>query len=102
MSDHEWDQNSGIIDFVIVSKDLIEHIEKIEIDDARVNVLTKNKKTKEGTDYKESDHNVINTQLKITWDANEYKSIEVFIFKDQKSKETFKHETTITNELSKI
>ena len=92
----------SIIDFVIISKDLIELIDHINIDDERINVLTKNIKTKDGTVYTESDHNVITTQLKITWCANEYKTVEVFVFKDKKAKEMFKHETSKTKELSKI
>ena len=76
----------SIIDFVITSNDLVENIEHIEIDDERINVLTKNKKTKVGSDYSESDHNLINTQFKITWNGKECKVIEVFMFKDEKAK----------------
>ena len=92
----------SIFYFLIVSNDLIENIEKIDIDDKRINVLTKNRKTKEGINYSESGHNVINTKLNITWSANEHKIIEVFVFKDKRAKETFKKETIETNELSKI
>ena len=67
-----------------------------------MNVLTKNKKRKEGSDYSESDHNLINTKLKITWNANECKVMEVFRFKDEKSKEMFKKETSTTNDLSNL
>ena len=39
----------SVIDFVIVNSDLVKHINQIHIDDRRINVLTKNIKTKEGT-----------------------------------------------------
>ena len=57
----------SIIDFVIVSSDMIKHIEQIHIDDERVHVLTKNLKTKNGIHYSESDHHIINTKFKLTW-----------------------------------
>ena len=49
----------SVIDFVIVSNELIKHIESIHIDDDRVNVLTTNHKTKTGTTMSKSDHNLI-------------------------------------------
>ena len=39
----------SVIDVVIVSSDLVKHIKQIHKDDRRINVLTKNIKTKEGT-----------------------------------------------------
>ena len=53
----------SVIDFVITSNDLVEHIKSIHIDDERVHVLTKSKKTKDTSDITKSDHNVINTVL---------------------------------------
>jgi dolichol-phosphate mannosyltransferase len=41
------DSVENINDFVITSNDLVENIEHINIDDKRINVLTKNQKTKE-------------------------------------------------------
>ena len=55
----------GIIDFVIVSKDIVEDIVDMVIDDKRKHVLTKLIKTKKGLMKKESDHNTIVTELKI-------------------------------------
>ena len=54
-----------VIDFVVMSSDLIKHIESIHIDEERVHVLTKNLKTKSGVEYTESDHNVVNTKINI-------------------------------------
>ena len=92
----------SIIDFVIASSDLIEHIIEIHIDEERVNVLKKNLKTKTGIEYIESDHNVINTKLKLSWSPDECKVIEVFKYADKEAQERFRKETTETNHLSSI
>ena len=55
----------SIIDFVLMSSDLMDHIEHIHIDEDRVHVLSKNIKTKNGISYNESDHNIISTKLNI-------------------------------------
>ena len=55
----------SVIDFVIVSRDIIKHIEHIHIDDKRANVLTQNVKTKQGTVTSKSDHNFIETKINI-------------------------------------
>ena len=58
----------SVIDFVIVSSDLGKHIEYMHIDDKRRNVLTKLTKTKKSHTKKvESDHNVIETKINISW-----------------------------------
>ena len=60
----------SIIDFVIVSKDIVEDIVEMLIDDERKHVLTKLVKTKKGVVKKESDHNTIITKLNIRWKPN--------------------------------
>ena len=92
----------SIIDFVLISSDLIKHIEYIHVDDKRVNVLSKNMKTKTGIVRTESDHNVINTKFNIKWSPQESKVVEMFNYKDIVSLQKFKVETTKTNQLSKI
>ena len=57
----------SIIDFVIVSNDLVTDILSMMIDDERKHVLTKLTKTKYGIQKKESDHNTIVTKLNIKW-----------------------------------
>ena len=91
-----------VIDFVVVSGDLMKHIESIHIDEKRVHVLTKNLKTKSGVEYTESDHNVINTKLNMTWSPKETKVTEVFKYKDKEALKKFKTETTNTTQLSQI
>ena len=58
----------SIIDFVIVSNELIKHIESIHID-----VLTKNHKTNAGLIISKSDHNLIETKLNLSWSSKEAK-----------------------------
>ena len=92
----------SILDFVIVSSDMIKDIEQIHIDDERVHVLTKNLKTKNGIHYSESDHHIINTKFKLTWTPSKSKVVEVFMYKNKDSKEKFKKLTSETKQLSQI
>ena len=76
-----------MIDFVIASSDLINHIEYIHIDDKREHVLTKLVKKGSHTKKSESDHNIIETRLNIPTKFSE--SVEVYNFKDKESQERF-------------
>ena len=56
----------SVIDFVVISSDLVRHIEYVDVDDKRVHVLTKLVKCKNRQTKKvESDHNVIEVRLNI-------------------------------------
>ena len=56
------------IDFVLVSQDLKECIDKVNVDEERKNVLTKVTKNKHGIVKKtEADHNIIETDLNVKW-----------------------------------
>ena len=91
-----------MIDLVLVSSDLTEHIEHIHVYDTRKHVLAKNIKTKHGIQYSESDHNVINVKLNLKWSLGNRKVIEVFKYNDVEAKKKFKALTTETNEFSNI
>ena len=92
----------SVIDFVIVSSDLIEHIESIHVDEKRIHVLTKNVKNKNGLECIQSDHNLIQTMLRLRWSPQECKVVEVFKYNDKEAKEKFKKLTTDTKQLSSI
>ena len=92
----------SVIDFVIFSNDLIKHIENIHVDEKRIFVLTKNAKNKDDNVCKESDHNLINSTLKLSWNSNQSKVIEVFKYHDKESKKCFKKVTSDTKQLSNI
>ena len=92
-----------MIDFVVVSSDLIKHIEYMHIDEERVHVLTKLTKSKHGKTTKvESDHNLIETKLNVSWNATEDDPIEVINFKDKVGQEKFYEATNDTEDLTKI
>ena len=55
----------SIIDFVIISHDLVEHVKSMMIDDDCKYVLTKLTNTNNEIVKKESDHNTIVTELKV-------------------------------------
>ena len=74
----------------------------IHIDDERLHVLTKNRKTKTGIDFSESDHNLIHTKFNLTWSSKKAKVTEVFKYNDKHSKDKFKQVTTNTKHLSQI
>ena len=57
------------IDFVIVSDDLESAVESLLIDEKRDYVLTKIVKTKRGVSKQESDHNVLVSKLKLSWNS---------------------------------
>ena len=92
----------SVIDLVLCSNNLAEHIESIHTDDERKHVLTKNVKVGKVVKHIESDHNIINTKLNITWIKKENPVLEIFKYKDVKAQEYFKDETTKTTELTKI
>jgi hypothetical protein len=96
----------SVIDFVIVSSDLVKHVEYLHIDEKRDNVLTKlvkNTKSKTKRTIKvESDHNILETKINISWKSKEKSVIEVFNFKDKSSQVNFFNATNGTNDLIKI
>ena len=54
----------SVIDIVLISKDMEEQLDSIEIDEAKKHVLTRIRKTNKGVVTKESDHNVLVTTFK--------------------------------------
>ena len=92
----------SVIDFVIVSCDLVKHIEYIHIDEKQIHVLTKNLKTKHKNKVIKSDHNIIETKINLKWKTKDAKVVEVFKFKDTEAQNMFKEETNKTLELSNI
>ena len=93
----------SIIDFVIVSQDLVKDIGKMMIDDERKYVMTRLTKTKNGVVKKESDHNTMVTEINMIWkpDTKPYRN-EVYNLKNKECQKGFKHDTDNTKELSDI
>ena len=89
------------IDHVLMSEDLAKNVTNILIDEEQKYALTRITQTKTGVVIKRSDHNVILTELSISWN-NSYKKekVEILNFKDKKCQETFEKETSKDNFLS--
>ena len=90
------------ISFVLVREDLEDKVEVVSIDEKREHVLTIFTKTKDGSESKESDHNVIETRLKLSWSKEEAPVEEaMFKLKNKNCWMTFKIKTS-NNVLSKV
>ena len=84
----------SVISFVLVSEDLVEKVEAVLIDDKREHVLTRITKTKDGSETKESDHNVIETRLNLSWNKENAPVTEaIFNLKNKDCQKAFKEET---------
>ena len=93
----------SIIDLVIISKDLDEELESLEIDEDRLHVLTRIKKTKKGLQRKVSDHNVLITKFKTKFTVSEsIKKKETYNLKNKEAQKKFKKYTSNTNMLSSV
>ena len=87
------------IDMVIISDDLEEELVSIKIDEERKYVLNKIAKNKKGEVKKtESDHNIVETELNITWDRSIHKEkIEMYNLKNEIGQAKFKEHTDKTH-----
>ena len=87
------------IDLVIISSDLKDSLETINIDEERKNVLTKIVKSKKGeTKVNESDHNIIQVDLDIRVDKRNVKDkCELYNIKNKEGQIKFKELTSKTN-----
>ena len=93
----------SIIDFVIVSKDLVKDVVKMTVDEERKHVLTRLTKTKKGLIKKESDHNTIITEINCKPKPLEInKRRELFNLNDKECQKLFMKEMNKTTELSSI
>ena len=72
----------SIIDFVIISADLVEDVEELIIDEDKEYALSKIVKHKASTIVKHSDHNVMVTKFKLKLRKEYQKEEEVFNLKD--------------------
>ena len=93
----------NIIDFVVVSQNLVKHIKSMFIEDKRKHVLTSLRKNKNGINKNESDHNTIVTELDISYKQEIRSSrIEMLNLKDKEAQKIFLHETNVTTQLLEI
>ena len=93
----------SVIDFVLISSDLVQKLVSINIDEEKNNVLASVTNTKKGVITHESDHNSIITEFNLTWEHTvEDERIEIFNFKDENGQKKFKQITENTTSLSAI
>jgi exonuclease III len=93
----------SVISHVLVSEDLEQKIKSLQIDEKRQHVLTRISKTKNGSEHKESDHNVIETTFNLPWNSKEAPKPEaIFNLKNKICQKIFKKETSKNNKLSKV
>ena len=93
----------SIIDHLIISDDLKDDLESLTIDEERKHVLTKTKKTKNGVERVESEHNPLVTKFKMTWNKKiKSKRIEMFNLKNRNCQIKFKELTTSGTFLSEV
>ena len=92
-------EEKSIIDFVIVTKDIVEDIVGMVIDDERKHVLTKLVKRKKGLVKIESDHNTIVTELKLKRKPHKSRKREIYNLKNAECQKTFTKEMNHTEEL---
>ena len=92
----------SIIDFVLMSDDLLEHCESLLIDEKRDHILTKIIKTKKGVKKVVSDHNVLISKFKLVWRKTKNAKIETFNFKNKDCQRRFRELTSSTVSMSSI
>ena len=91
------------IDLVIISADLEEDIVRLEVDEKRVDVLTKiTKNRKEKQTKTESDHNILECELNLKLQRKKVSpKEELYNLKDKSCQEKFK-EYTNTTKIAKV
>ena len=88
----------SIIDFVLLSEDLIENLAEIKIDDEREHVLTKIVRTKKEISKVESDHNTIFSKFRLKWNKKIIqKRQELYNLKNKECQDLFKEATKSEN-----
>ena len=80
--------------YIIVSEELLSHLEEMLIDEDRIHVLTKYATTKGVQRKSESDHNIMFAQFKIeVQKMKKNERVEVFDFKDPESQKAYFEQT---------
>ena len=99
----ECGQEESIIDFLIVSDDLVENVKSMVIDENQKYALAVVRKTNRNISITTSDHNVMLTKFKMEWRDSERKErLEVFNLKNKECQQVFKHETSKNTKLSAV
>ena len=84
-------EEKSTIDFVILSGDLLEHVDSVRTDEEQTNCLAKFVKTKGGAKVVKSDHNSIITKFNVAWSQKTKKDkVKLFNLKNTEGQKKFK------------
>ena len=91
----------SVIDYIVISEDLLTYLVEMTIDEARVDVLSRFVKTRNGNRTVKSDHNILRSRFSITF-TRKKRSVrkEYFQFKNESSRAKFLEETNSTTKFS--
>ena len=100
--DTETGIEQSIIELVLISDDLEEHLESFTVDEEQNLVMTDIRKTKNNVKVTHSDHKVLITKFKVQWNRKVRKERkEIFNLKNKECQQIFKENTTKDKKLSK-
>ena len=86
-------EESSCIDFILMSRDLIEHLESAIVDSNQMYSLTKYTTTKGIPSVKRSDHFTLIANFSLSWTTNPPPRTEIFKLRDAESLQQFNHLT---------
>ena len=91
----------SVIDYIIVSRGLLEYLIEMQIDENKKHVLARYSKTKTGIKVVNSDHNILFCQFSVAFNRNNRKiRKEFFKFKSDEGRKSFLEETNSTNKFT--
>ena len=94
-------EEASCIDFILISQDLLEHMESAIIDSNQLYSLTKYNTTKGVPSVKRSDHYTLIANFSMSWRTKPIPRVEVFKLRDSESLQQFNKITTNTPALMK-
>ena len=96
-------QEESIIDFLIVSDDLVDDVKEMVIDEKKEHALAVVRRKNGIVKVTTSDHNTILTTFRLEWSNSDRKErVEVFNMKNKECQQIFKEHTSQTNKLSVV
>ena len=93
----------SVIDFLIISVDIMNDLKELVIDEGKEHALTKITHQKKGVKLVTSDHNVLLSKFRLPVEVSMKKErVEIFNFRNKANQEMFKAATSKTTKLSEV
>ena len=93
----------SVIDFLIISVDIMNDLKELIIDEEKEHALTKMTHHKKGVKLVTSDHNVLLSKFRIPVEVNTDKErVEIFNFRNKTNQKIFTEATSNTTKLSEV